>query len=235
MPATSRPGITSGPSLCVGGSRAFQARPRRARPDLRHHDGRSPVREAARHRYRPRPFDRRCFETYRARRDPTQRTGEGLLQRLGSTHGAALAAENLVGLLRLRPSGIRQALGQYADTRRKRLVRFRILCAINRPYQAARRFSRKCLIVSGECPGPYVPNERVRPMRVKWAIDLRDQAAAANIPFFLRRMAKNKPVPRGLQIRKFPSVNTERCPAQPCCSHVAFSLMPYSAMRGLYP
>ena len=72
-------------------------------------------------------------------------------------------------------------------------------------------------------------------MRVKWAIDLRDQAAAANIPFFLRRMAKSKPVPRGLQIRKFPSVNTERCPAQPCCSHVAFSLMPYSAMRGLYP
>ena len=60
-----------------------------------------------------------------------------------------------------------------------------------------------------------MPNERVRPMRVKWAIDLRDQAAAANIPFFLRRMAKNKPVPRGLQIRKFPSVNTERCPAQP--------------------
>jgi protein gp37 len=59
------------------------------------------------------------------------------------------------------------------------------------------------IICAGECGGPYVLNERVRPMRVKWAYALRDQANAADIPFFMRLMGGNRPIPPDLLIRKF--------------------------------
>jgi protein gp37 len=60
------------------------------------------------------------------------------------------------------------------------------------------------VIVNGECGGPYVPDERLRPMKVRWAFALLDQCAAAGIPFFMRGMGKNRPIPKKLQVREFP-------------------------------
>jgi protein gp37 len=62
----------------------------------------------------------------------------------------------------------------------------------------------KWIIVNGECGGPYVKNERLRPMRTRWALGLHEQAKRADIPFFLRGMGKNRPIPKKLQVREFP-------------------------------
>jgi protein gp37 len=60
------------------------------------------------------------------------------------------------------------------------------------------------LIVSGECPGPFSKNERLRPMRTRWALSLLEQAKRAGIPFFLRAMGMNRPIPKILRVREFP-------------------------------
>jgi hypothetical protein len=53
-----------------------------------------------------------------------------------------------------------------------------------------------------------VPNDLVRPMRARWAFALRDQCAAAGIPFFMRGMGKNRGIPPGLQIRQVPKATS---------------------------
>lgn len=54
------------------------------------------------------------------------------------------------------------------------------------------------LIVGGES-GPGA-----RPMHPDWARSLRDQCAAASVPFFMKQMAREAPIPDDLMVRKFP-------------------------------
>lgn len=54
------------------------------------------------------------------------------------------------------------------------------------------------VIVGGET-GPAA-----RPMNPDWARAIRDQCAAARVPFFFKHMAKNAPIPPDLQVREFP-------------------------------
>ena len=51
------------------------------------------------------------------------------------------------------------------------------------------------------------PRQYVRPMDVTWARDLRDQCVAAGIPFFMKQMADNAPIPPDLlSFMQFPSL-----------------------------
>jgi protein gp37 len=62
--------------------------------------------------------------------------------------------------------------------------------------------SRTWVIVGGE---HRVRNPR--DMNPKWARALRDQCKAAGIPFFLKQMARDAPIPEGLRnLRQFPSM-----------------------------
>jgi protein gp37 len=61
---------------------------------------------------------------------------------------------------------------------------------------------RTWVIVAGE---QRVPGTTPRPMKAAWARAIRDQCAAAGIPFFLKQMAKGAPRPRDLRIREFPT------------------------------
>jgi protein gp37 len=61
---------------------------------------------------------------------------------------------------------------------------------------------RVWVIVAGE----QGPHDRCRDMDLRWARSVRDQCARANIPFFMKQMAKGAPIPPDLQIRLFPSV-----------------------------
>jgi len=54
------------------------------------------------------------------------------------------------------------------------------------------------LIVGGES-GPGA-----RPMHPDWARSLRDQCAAASVPFFMKQMARKAPIPADLMVREFP-------------------------------
>ena len=58
------------------------------------------------------------------------------------------------------------------------------------------------VIVSGE----QGPHRYCRPMDLLWARALRDQCAAAGIPFFMKQMARKQPIPPDLRIRQFPVV-----------------------------
>jgi protein gp37 len=60
---------------------------------------------------------------------------------------------------------------------------------------------RTWVIVSGE---QRVPGTRPRPMKRQWARDVRDQCAAAGIPFFMKQMANGAPIPPDLRLRQFP-------------------------------
>jgi protein gp37 len=60
----------------------------------------------------------------------------------------------------------------------------------------------KWVIVSGE----QGPHRYCRPMDVRWARALRDQCAAAGIPFFMKQMGRKRPIPPDLLIRQFPAV-----------------------------
>jgi protein gp37 len=51
--------------------------------------------------------------------------------------------------------------------------------------------------------GEQGPHSRCRPMEVDWARNVRDQCQD-RMPFFMRRMAKNAPIPPDLWIREFP-------------------------------
>ena len=57
------------------------------------------------------------------------------------------------------------------------------------------------VIVGGES-GPDA-----RPMHPDWARSLRDQCAAASVPFFMKQMTKKEPIPNDLMIREFPRVS----------------------------
>lgn len=62
---------------------------------------------------------------------------------------------------------------------------------------------RAWVIVAGE----QGPHDRCRDMKPEWACAIRDQCAAAGIPFFMKQMAKNEYIPPDLHIRQFPSVS----------------------------
>jgi protein gp37 len=64
--------------------------------------------------------------------------------------------------------------------------------------------SRTWVIVAGE----QGPHDRCR--NPSWARAIRDQCKAANIPFFMKQMAKGKPIPPDLQIRQFPALTSYR-------------------------
>lgn len=55
------------------------------------------------------------------------------------------------------------------------------------------------VIVGGES-GPGA-----RPMHPGWARTLRDQCAAADVPFFMKQMTKKAPIPDDLMVRQFPA------------------------------
>jgi protein gp37 len=50
-------------------------------------------------------------------------------------------------------------------------------------------------------------HKNCRHMDPAWARELRDQCTDAAVPFFMKQMAKLKPIPPDLQIRQFPLVN----------------------------
>jgi protein gp37 len=60
----------------------------------------------------------------------------------------------------------------------------------------------KWVIVSGE----QGPHRYCRPMDLLWARALRDQCAAAGIPFSMKQMPMKLPIPSDLRIRQFPMV-----------------------------
>ena len=62
---------------------------------------------------------------------------------------------------------------------------------------------RTWVIVAGE----QGPHDRCRDMDPQWARAIRDQCAAAGIPFFMKQMAKGAAIPPDLHIRQFPSVS----------------------------
>jgi protein gp37 len=62
------------------------------------------------------------------------------------------------------------------------------------------------VIASGEQRVPGVPHDRIRDMHPNWARAVRDQCAAAGVPFFLKQMARREPIPPDLFIREFPAV-----------------------------
>lgn len=64
-----------------------------------------------------------------------------------------------------------------------------------------RRHLLDWIIVGGES-GPGA-----RPMHPNWARDLRDQAAAVGVPFFMKQMSRREPIPKDLFIREFPNAN----------------------------
>jgi protein gp37 len=53
------------------------------------------------------------------------------------------------------------------------------------------------------CGGESGPNARM--MDPDWARSLRDQCAAAGIPFFMKQMTRKRPIPPDLMVREFPS------------------------------
>jgi protein gp37 len=61
---------------------------------------------------------------------------------------------------------------------------------------------RTWVIVAGE----QGPHKRCRDMEPKWAYAIRNQCRAANIPFFMKQMARKEPIPPYLLIRQFPSI-----------------------------
>jgi protein gp37 len=61
---------------------------------------------------------------------------------------------------------------------------------------------RTWVIVAGE---QRVPGTVPRPMKTAWARVIKEQCEQANIPFFMKQMAKGAPRPRDLRIREFPS------------------------------
>jgi protein gp37 len=55
------------------------------------------------------------------------------------------------------------------------------------------------IVVGGES-GPGA-----RPMHPDWARSIRDQCAAAGVPFFMKQMTKKSPIPGDLFIREMPN------------------------------
>jgi hypothetical protein len=56
------------------------------------------------------------------------------------------------------------------------------------------------------CSGEEGLEEHVRYMQHSWARAVRDQCAAAGIPFFMKQLADKKPIPPDLLIRQFPAL-----------------------------
>jgi protein gp37 len=54
-------------------------------------------------------------------------------------------------------------------------------------------------VICGGESGPHA-----RPMHPHWARDLRDQCAAAGVPFFMKQMTKRAEIPADLMTREFP-------------------------------
>ena len=57
-------------------------------------------------------------------------------------------------------------------------------------------------VICGGESGPHA-----RPMHPHWARDLRDQCAAAGVPFFMKQMTKKAEIPDDLLVRRFPYAN----------------------------
>jgi len=55
-------------------------------------------------------------------------------------------------------------------------------------------------VICGAETGP-----KARPMQIDWAIDLKNQCKAANVPFFFKKASKGDTVPDELNIREFPT------------------------------
>ncbi len=55
------------------------------------------------------------------------------------------------------------------------------------------------------CGGESGP--KARPMDPDWARSVRDQCAAAGVPFFMKQMSKKAPIPEDLAIRQWPGEN----------------------------
>jgi protein gp37 len=67
--------------------------------------------------------------------------------------------------------------------------------------------NRAWVIVNGE---EKVPHERCRDMDPAWARALRDQCRAAGVPFFMKGMSHDRPIPPDLLIRQFPAVRVAK-------------------------
>jgi len=76
-----------------------------------------------------------------------------------------------------------------------------MLGPVRLPPDFLRHGQRVWAIVSGE-QGPGA-----RPMDPNWARAVRDQCAAAGVPFFLLQMAGRKPIPADLFVRQFPAAS----------------------------
>jgi protein gp37 len=63
-------------------------------------------------------------------------------------------------------------------------------------------FAGRWVIVSGE----QGPHQHIRDMNPSWARAVRDQCAAAGVPFFMKQMAGKRPIPPDLLIREFPRI-----------------------------
>ena len=81
-----------------------------------------------------------------------------------------------------------------------RLDRFRRICApVILPPDFLAHGKRAWCICSGEVAG-----DAARYMDPDWARALRDQCAAAGIPFFMLQMTNRERIPRDLFVRQFP-------------------------------
>jgi protein gp37 len=56
------------------------------------------------------------------------------------------------------------------------------------------------------CSGEQGPSAHVRYMSSTWARGVRDQCADFDVPFFLKQMSGEKPIPPDLFIREFPAL-----------------------------
>ena len=76
-----------------------------------------------------------------------------------------------------------------------------MLGPVRLPPDFLRHGRRAWTIASGE------QGRDARSMDANWARALRDQCAAAGVPFFLLQMAGRKPIPGDLFVRQFPAVH----------------------------
>ena len=69
-------------------------------------------------------------------------------------------------------------------------------------FDHARALPRLDWIVVG---GESAQNKGARPMDPDWARSIRDQCAAAGVPFFMKQMANKAPIPEDLMVRQWPT------------------------------
>ena len=80
-------------------------------------------------------------------------------------------------------------------------VRFASIEPLLEPVDVAPWLDRLGWVIVGGESGP-----KARPMEPEWAERIRDDCAAAGVPFFMKQMAKRAPIPPSLEIREFPGL-----------------------------